>query len=370
MILIRPIVPYVIFFLIIQLLFSCKSNSQEENIQNFSFNEYFTNPIKSNGADPWMIYHDDFYYYSESDAINGIIYISKSKTITDIAEAERVKVFQRSESIPRYNLWGPHLNFIQGKWYIYYCAQTTRDKEYKSQRMFVFQAKTDDPQGEYEDMGEVLQSNNTEWAIDGSVLERDNGDLYFVWSGITDLTSLHQYTFIAKMLSPTRVDRSTIVDISYPTYPWETSVRPIQEGQRPLYVDRNGKTVIMFSANASWTDEYCLGALVNSDGNFLRKESWQKLSAPLVKKNSAVFGPGGASYVPSPDGTENWMIYHAAKSKGSGWERNIRAQPFTYNEEGLPVFGDLIPSGMKIKKPSGELTDDIISYLFSENSIN
>ena len=317
---------------------------------------YFTNPLRETGADPWVIQHEGKYYMSESDG-NQRVYISESTTIMGLKSAVNQLVFDFS-NLPanekKYAVWGPHLNYIKGKWYIYYCAQSSNDTEFKSQRMWVLRSQTNSPYGPYEDAGEVVDSGDTEWAIDGSVLERSNGDLYFVWSGITDLTTLHQKTFIAKMISPTKVERATIVNISNPTNDWETSVRPIQEGQRPIIVDVNGKTIIMFSANASWTDEYCLGSLTNTDGNFLNPASWVKSSQPLFKKNASVFGPGGASYIKSVDNKQSWIIYHAAKRKGSGWDRQIRMQPFTWKDSGDPFLGEPVGENVKLEVPSGE----------------
>ena len=316
---------------------------------------YFTNTIRETGADPWMIKFNSKYYMSESDG-NQSISIMESTSITGFKSAISTPVcnFGLGDYLPKYAVWGPHLNFIQGSWYIYYAAQSRIDNKYESQRMWVLKSKTSSPYGPYEDLGEVIESNNTEWAIDGSVIVRANGDLYFTWSGIPNLTNLHQASYIAKMISPTRIDRTTITQISYPTKTWECSVRPIQEGQRPLIVDKNGKTIIMFSANASWSDEYCLGSLTNTDGNFLNATSWIKSSLPLFKKTTSIFGPGGASYVKSPDEKEDWIIYHAAKTQGSGWDRNIRAQKFSWTTSGDPFFGEPSAVGYKLIVPSGE----------------
>ncbi len=334
--------------------FTQESSSKRHNPS--TEDEYFKNPIKKSGADPWMIYHDGYYYYTETPG-NSTIYIIKSKTITDIGEEDPITVWRsppQGEPGVKYNIWGPHLNFIKGDWYIYYAAQSVKDPKYLHQRMWVLKSKTGSPLGPYENKGEVLNSGNTEWAIDGSVLARKDGSLYFVWSGMPNKATLFQATYMAKMESPEQIDRSTITKISSPTAPWETSVRPIQEGQRPLFIDKNGKSIIMYSANASWSDEYCLASLTNESGDFLNPKSWKKSKAPLFAKTESVFGPGGASYVPSPDGTESWIIYHAAKNKGSGWNRNIRAQRFTWDEKGNPIFGEPVPVGVSIKKPSGE----------------
>jgi len=313
----KMVIYNLILFIFLSLVTSCENDSKPDP-PDPDEKVYFTNPIKDNGADPWMIYHEGYYYYSESNGWDRI-YLIKSKTITRFAEERSVLVWlspSTGMSGARYNIWGPHLNYVQGGWYIYFAAQSKVDQSYESQRMWVLKSETDDPFSNYEEIGEVLYSDDTEWAIDGSVIERTDGSLYFVWAGITDFQSLHQHTYIARMIDPTKIDRSTITRISSPLKPWETSIRPIQEGQRPLIIDKNGKTIIMYSANASWTDEYCLGSLTNTDGDFLNPSSWVKSENPLFKKTTAVFGPGGASYIKSPDGTEDWIIYHAAKSQG------------------------------------------------------
>ena len=332
-------------------------NTENANdVDNENKREYFSNPIKENGADPWMIFHKGAYYYSESDG-SGSIYITKSSGITNI-ELARPKLVWNSKTNEKkdtvFTIWGPHLNYLQGNWYIYFAAQKVYDPEFLHQRMWVLRADSQDPLGNYSMVGEVLNSNNTEWAIDGSVLERANGDLYFVWSGIEDTTTLHQHSYIARMIDPTLIDTLTITKISSPTESWETSVRPIQEGQRPLYVDWDNKTIIMYSANASWTEDYCLASLTNETGCFLDPSSWVKSEAPLFQKNASVFGPGGASYVKSPDSTEDWIIYHAQKYQGSGWERNIRTQKFSFDENKQPVFGEPVQEGISLVKPSGE----------------
>lgn len=315
----------------------------------------FRNPIQGFGADPWMIQHDGKYYYAESDGGHRI-FVKESKTITKLGRARSRKVMDASVkgSEPRFGICGPHLNLIRGKWYIYFCAQTKPAKMWSAQRMWVLRSTTASPYGPYEDMGEVLDSKDKEWAIDGAVLTRANGDLYFIWSGIKNLKNQHQSIWIARMRSPIRVDRKTITEISRPTFPWECSVRPIQEGPRPLFVDKNGKTIVMYSANASWTDEYCLGSLTNTSGDFLNPAAWEKSRKPLFYKTSTIFGPGGASYVKSPDGTEDWIIYHTARKKGSGWGRVINAQRFTWKKDGTPDFGIPIPRDQPIPVPSGE----------------
>lgn len=314
----------------------------------------FANPIYD-GADPWVIYDDGYYYYCGSDG-ERTIYVIKSESITGLGSGERIDVWTAPSSGQnvKYDVWGPHLNYIDGDWYIYYCAQPTEDSTYQSMRMWVLKGNSQDPQGSYSDIGKLYDTQNDIWAIDGSVIERSNGDLYLVWSGLTDYTTLTQHTYIAEMKSPTQIKPGTTVKISSPTETWETNTRGIQEGQRVLKVDDNGRTIIAYSASASWTNDYCLGTLTNTDGNFLNPSSWTKSSSPVFEKTSTVFGPGGASYVKSPDGTEDWIIYHCARYSGSGWDRVIQTQEFTWNTDGSPNFGTPVDATTSITIPSGE----------------
>ena len=336
---------------------SCNSAS-EPSVPSGEKKTYFTNPIRANGADPWVIRLDGKYYFSECDG-HSKVFLHEFDKISEMPYSQGRLVYDFSTDYPRGNaLWGPHINKVNGEWYIYFCAQTEPSIGTWRQRMWVLRSTTDSPYGPYENCGEVLDSDDTAWAIDGSILQRTDGSLFFVWAGMSQEDIRHgvvrTMTYMAHMKDPMRIDRSTITIISAPTEPWETSVKPIQEGQRPLYVDRGGKTIIMFSANASWTDEYCLGSLTNEDGNYLNPASWRKSKQPLFQKTALVFGPGAGSYVKSLDGKEDWIIYHAARYPGSGWDRDIRAQRFRFDTKDNPIFDEPIAPGIKMEVPSGE----------------
>lgn len=67
-----------------------------------------------------------------------------------------------------------------------------------------------------------------------------------------------------------------------------------------------------------------------------------------------VLGVGHCSFAKSPDGTEDWVLYHSKKSETPGWDRDIRLQPFSWDETGNPDFGSPVPAGSPIPIPSGE----------------
>src|SRR5690606_16934373 len=60
------------------------------------------------------------------------------------------------------------------------------------------------------------------------------------------------------------------------------------------------------------------------------------------------------TFVTSPDGSEEWMLYHAKVDRQPGWRRAVHAKPFTWDENGLPDFGTPPPPGNALPLPSGQ----------------
>jgi hypothetical protein len=141
--------------------------------------------------------------------------------------------------------------------------------------------------------------------------------------------------------------------IATPDKPWESW---IEEG--PEVLQHNGQVFVVYAANLSWTDNECLGMLINRDGNFLNPASWTKSGGPVFASvtgtNGAVYGPGHCGFTKSLDGTQDWILYHAAKYSGAGWNRNIRMQPFSWSTNDSPVFGLPVPAGVALPIPSGD----------------
>jgi len=87
--------------------------------------------------------------------------------------------------------------------------------------------------------------------------------------------------------------------------------------------------------------------------------AWTKHPEPVFKcsEENGVCGPGHNGFFKSPDGTEDWIVYHANDSPEDVCDnrRMTRAQPFTWNEDGTPNFG--VPVSLETDRPvpSGEL---------------
>ncbi|HEX8710190.1 MAG TPA: glycoside hydrolase family 43 protein [Pyrinomonadaceae bacterium] len=310
----------------------------------------FTNPIvkSRDAADPWMVYRDGYYYFTFT--AGNRIEVWKSPTITGIEQGTKVTVWQAPSFGPQCcNIWAPELHFIGGKWYIYYAADDSNDAHH---RMYVLESTGTDPQGAYLDKGKISALTDR-WAIDGSVLQKPDGSLYFIWSGWANLNPGPQNIYIAPMSNPWTISGERTL-ISAPVNPWENVGWAVNEG--PVALQRGGKVFIVYSASGGSTADYCLGMLTNTDGNLLAPGSWQKSQGCVFAKTDTVYGPGHNSFVKSPDQTEDWIIYHARDTPFQTWEgRTARAQKFTWLADGTPRFGVPSATNISLPTPSGEV---------------
>ena len=316
----------------------------------------FTNPVWD-GADPWMVKHNNEYIYCWS-AGNGI-HISRSAKMTQKGQVK--KIWQAPETgWNRSCVWAPEIHFIQGRWYVYYAAGES-GPPFIYQRAGVLRSKTDDVFSEYEDMGQLYTGDNPDdaasnvWAIDMTILEHKD-KLYAIWSGwikqeTTDATQQHLY--ICEMENPWTM-KGKRVKLSSPVEVWETG-GPLNLNEGPEILKNGDKVFVIYSCRESWLVQYRQGMLqlINPDGNLLDSANW-KNSGPVFEGNEQVFGVGHCSFVKSPDNTEDWIVYHSKKSTTPGWDRDVRMQPFKWNADGTPNFGAAIPAGKAISLPSGE----------------
>lgn len=329
-----------------------------------------TNPLKSSGPDPWVVMRDGWYYYMNSTGRNLTIW--KTRRIEDLANAEKTVVWTPPpDQAYSKELWAPELHWIDGKWYIYFAADAGRNENH---RIYVVENASADPtKGTWTLKGKVADAND-KWAIDATILEPSSatgGKMYMVWSGWEGDTNGVQSIYIARLKNPWTVEgRRTL--ISTPQFAWEkvgdldaTDGRTIQDlphvdvNEGPEVLQHGDRVFIVYSGSACWTNYYELGMVSGSLGSDLLKESnWKKSDTPIFRQNpeGGAFGTGHNGFFKSPDGKEDWIIYHAnpGPNQGCGDRRSPRAQPFTWKADGTPDFGRPVPVGQAIAAPSGE----------------
>lgn len=318
----------------------------------------FINPLLPSGADPWSIYHNGYYYYTNT--LGDSIVIWKTKSIADLKHAERVIVFvpPAGTNYSR-ELWAPEIHLIKNKWYIYFAADNGNNNNH---RLYVLMNTSNDPMNKQWIFKGKISDRSDKWAIDGSVFTFRHKS-YMIWSGWEGDENGSQDIYIARMKSPLGI-KGKRHRLSSAVYDWEkfgdlndpNNPPHVNVNEGPQSLIRQGKLFIIYSASGCWTDHYALGMLTFSGkGKVTDSLQWHKSSQPVFSQSAdnKVYAPGHNSFFKSPDGKEDWILYHANDNagEGCGLQRSPRAQQFSWNADGSPEFGKPVKASQQLKIP-------------------
>lgn len=311
--------------------------------------ESITNPIVYERADPWVYRHSDGYYYF-TGSVPGYqsIELRRGKSLNDLRDGDTKTIWQAHESGNQSQLiWAPEIHFIDGKWYIYFAAsndEEVRDRT-RHHRMFVLENTSEDPfTGTWEEKGQVVTAFES-FSLDATTFQHQ-GKLYYVWAQLDPIVPGNSNLYLSEMSNPWTLTGKQML-LSIPEYDWEKIGFMVNEG--PAVIKRNGKIFITYSGSA--TDEnYAMGLLwADENENLLDPYAWHKSTEPVFasSEKNHQYGPGHNSFTVLPTG-EDVLVYHARPKKNdfadplNNPDRHARAQVFTWNEAGFPVFGEPI----------------------------
>lgn len=306
----------------------------------------FRNPVAATGNDPWVVQHEGKYYYCYSTDYQVGVSLIADPTLLQRYNTNYVYTAPNGTNYSKC-YWAPELHYIQGEWYIYVAASAGNDY---FQRMFVLKGTSQDPTDPFVMMGQITDPSD-QWAIDGTVLQYKD-ELYFVWSGWYGEDRIQQNLYLAHMSDPCTIDSERVM-LSFPGYEWERMVFPVNEGPAGLV---KGDTLhVIYSASACWDDYYCLGLLTYrpEQGDIMDPDAWIKSDSPVFSQVPTSYAPGHCSFIQSPDGTEDYIVYHANRVSHTGIPgRSVRMQKFTWDGD-MPVFGEPLPYNAEAPLPSG-----------------
>ena len=325
----------------------------------------YTNPIALKAPDPWMEYYKG-YYYLVATTWGNTVGIRKSKTLNGLKSVPNQVVY----TLDGHTLWAPEIHLVNQKWYLYYTSCKPNTKDPLCHRNRVAESISDDPMGPYHFKvsyphirvkhlhnicscsikADLVDPKDENFELDPSLI-KINGSLYLLGSYVKGTQKL----YIQHLSNPYTI-AGPKHELSAATLPWELQGLHVNEGPEPLY--HKGKTFVVYSASYCDTPDYKLGLLEFVGTDPLNNTHWHKHPTPVFQRNDRahVYGPGHNGFFKSPDGREDWIVYHANDSPSGHCDmnRSSRAQKFTWGADGLPVFGLPDANGVVLQSPSGE----------------
>lgn len=302
----------------------------------------FRNPANP-GADPFMTYHDGRYYLATTQGDR--IRMWSASSVADLLRAEPQDVYVPTDPAGDQMVWAPEFYHFDGRWYLYYTGSDGVDEHH---RLWVAESEGDDPTGPYHLKGKLNPPNHADdFAIDAAVM-RHGGKLYLAYSGVNEYQ--HNGLNIAPMSNPYTVSGDAVAIDAAGGCP------EVREG--PAFLYRNGRTWMTYSACDTGKPDYQLWMMsLPETADPLDPGAWQQHDGAVFARNdeAGVFGPGHHAFFQSPDGTEDWIIYHAkTTSEYTYTDRTTRMQRIDWNEDGSPALGRPIALGTTLDLPSGD----------------
>lgn len=299
----------------------------------------YRNPLVLRRADPWVYNDNGVYYFTGSIPQYDCIELRRADCLDDLRDASGTIIWRAHESGEMSeHIWAPELHKIDGKWYIYFTASSKEDKW--QIRPYILECSDADPiSGKWIEKGRVMLPMDS-FSLDmTSVVIK--GVQYVLWAQKPD-EDIGSCVYIAKMKNPWTLDGDAVM-ITKPEFSWEKRGFKVNEG--PAVLLHGDKIIVTYSASDTG-HRYCMGMIwadINSD--LLDKKSWNKSRKPVFESapENEMFGPGHNCF--TTDNGKDVLIYHCRSYKYVTGDplydpnRHARAQRFTYNSYGLPVFG-------------------------------
>lgn len=314
------------------------------NPNNVPPNLEFRGPLNM-GADPFMTFHDGFYYLSttQGDALR----MWKARTVGELLVSQPKTIWTDTDPSRNQQIWAPSFTFIEGHWYVVYTASNGVDDTH---RLYVIESDGADALGPYHFKAKLAAPGSDVWAIDGELLKHDN-KLYIAWSG-QNTNGARNLLFIAPLSNPWTISGPR-------TYlPASGGCPEVREGPSFL-AGKGGTSFMIYSACDTGKPDYQLWMKSIAPGaDPLVAANWKQHAAPIMVRNDAmgIWGPGHNGFFKSPDGKEDWIVYHAKNTAAYTYEgRTTRIDKVSWTAEGLPSLAPVAATGAARAVPSGDL---------------
>lgn len=306
----------------------------------------YTNPVINNNApDPTVIRAKDGTFYAYSTMQHGNVPVYKSQ---DMVNWEFVGgAFRRGEVprfVPRANIWAPDINYIEGK-YVLYFSMSTWGGEWEAG---IGRAVADSPEGPFTNA--KLLFNSKQIGVQNSidpVIYQEDGRKYLIWGSFRGIY-LTELTDDGLEL----IDSKNLLKIAGTAY----------EG---TYIIKRKGYYYLFASIGSCcngvnsTYQTVVGRSKSLFGPYVDKQGRKMLDNHheiLLSGDDKVKGPGHDSQIIADDKGQDWIYYHGVDVNEPNAGRKMYIDPVNWGKDGWPTIGNGYPAksgkvpSIKIKK--------------------
>lgn len=331
-----------LFACILGMLSACNGCGKENNEPASATpqtNTTYTNPvINSSMPDPTIIKANDgyFYLYATEDVRN--IPIVKSKDLINWSNVGTAFTdATRPTFEPNGGLWAPDINYINGKYVLYYSMSVWGHEE----TCGIGVATADKPEGPFTDKGKLFRSN--EIGVTNSIDEfyiEDGGKKYLFWGSFRGIYVIEMSDDGLSLKAD--AEKKQVAGTAF-------------EG---VYIHKRNGYYYMFASVGSCCEgvnstyklvvgrsQKLLEGYVDKNGKPMMDNGYDV----VIDKNSRFVGNGHCSEIVQDDANNDWIFYHGVDvNKPEG--RVLLLDQVKWDKDGWPYVEGGSPS-LKATKP-------------------
>lgn len=327
-----------ILLLAIGILLSCSGSDNKSPGPEPEKSDTYYNPVIAHSLpDPTVIKAEDgyFYLYATEDTRNLPIY--KSKDLVDWTFVNTAFTDQTRPTFePGGGLWAPDINYINGKYVLYYSMSVWGGEE----TCGIGVAVADKPEGPFTDHGKIFRSNEigVTNSIDQFYIEEE-GKKYLFWGSFRGIYSI-ELTDDGLAVKP-GAEKKHIAGTAF-------------EG---TYIHKRGNYYYLFASIGSCCEgvnstyqlvvgrsESLFGPYSDKSGKNMLENGYEL----VIGSNGRFVGNGHCSEIVQDDQGNDWIFYHGV-DKRNPQGRVLLLDQVTWDNENWPVVKDHSPSLSALK---------------------
>src|SRR5690606_4478166 len=163
------------------------------------------NPFIEQRADPFILRHDNAYYFVASVPEYDRLEIRRASTLEGLREAPATVVWRKPASGPMSQLiWAPELHHLDGKWYLYFAATHTHDLDALNMfqhRMFVLECADADPLTDHWTEKGQIKTQFDSFCLDATTFNHQ-GKQWYLWAQKDPAIDGNSNLYLAELENP------------------------------------------------------------------------------------------------------------------------------------------------------------------------